>query len=182
MGSPLLETEFTVADEMRVYRKWLADHPGLKNFRDGKLLILSPSCPGQPDLKNLTASAITPSGKEVPLPFDKAIINQTGGISLFIEGILTRTVPKGSRVRFQRNPGETANINPDYLFQAALETWEAEKILPRLEEENIRFQIDTKATAQDAGKGVRLRQWRIDLFIHNDDLPAWEKFRAQHSV
>ena len=64
----------------------------------------------------------------------------------------------------------------DYVSEGRLEVPEANKILPRLEKEGIRFRIDTDVSAH----GRRFDEARIELFIHVDDVPAWEKIRMDY--
>lgn len=179
MASKLLETEFTVVDQMRVSHKWMAEYPELRGFGDGHLLVLAPSCAGELDLANLGGVATTPSGKEAPLAFDKVIVNKAGGVSLFFEGIFTKTVPNGSTVRFKRAFEEkTVNDDAKYVFKERLGVSEAERILPRLEKEGIRFQIDPDLSPH--GSIYNFHDNRIALFVHVDDVTTWERIRPDY--
>jgi hypothetical protein len=178
MPSQLLELEFTVTEAMRVNRRWMAKDPEWKGLCDGKLLILAPWCPGERGIENLSAVAKTPAGKIVPLKFDKITVNESGCVSLFFEGILTRTVPINSTVRFEKIP-KPPDEEGQYIAQERLDVFEAERILPRLEMEGIRFQIDADVSSHPSGEGP-LRDQRIGLYVHVDDIPAWEKFRSEY--
>jgi len=175
MNAQLLDLEFTVVDNIRVDHKWTMETPELNGYGGGKLLVLAPSCVRDTDLADVNALAITPSGKEVPLEFDKLIVSKVGCISLFFEGIFVTTVPVGSKVRFER----AADDDTQYVAQGRLDIPEADRILPRLEKEGIRFQIDTDLSTHPSGK-CAFRDGRIALFVHVDDVPAWEKVRADY--
>jgi len=177
MGSKLLSVEFTVADEIRVDRKWMQGVKELEGFGDGRMLMLLPACSGEEDTENLLAIATTREGKEAALEFDALIVNEKGRVSLFIEGILSKTVPNGSKVRFERNP--EAEEDAQYISQGRLDVPEADRILPRMEREGIRFQIDTDVGTHPSGK-CSFRDGRIELFVHVQDIPAWEKVRADY--
>ena len=140
--------------------------------------MLAPPCADHPDLANLSAVAMTPSGKQVQLEFDKAIANKSGSISLFFAGILTKTVPVGSIVKFEGV--EAADDDSQYVEQEGLEVFEADMILPRLEKEGIRFRIDVDTSRSTPGRVRNFRDSRIGLFIHVDDVPAWQKIRADY--
>ena len=103
MNPQLLDTEFTVVDEIRVNRRWAAEYPEMKGLCDGKMLVLGPPCLGELDFAGLSAMGTTPQGGEVALGFDKVIVNKGGCVGLFFAGIFTRTVPKGTKVRFGKN-------------------------------------------------------------------------------
>jgi hypothetical protein len=179
MNSRLLDTEFTVVDEIRVNHQWAAQYPEMKGLCDGKLLVLGPPCAGEIEVEGLSAVATTPQGVEVALGFDKVIVNKGGCIGLFFAGIFTRTVPKGTTVRFGKVSEEGAEDDAQYVPQGILDVPEADRILPRLEKEGIRFEIDTDVSTHPSGKcGV----WdgRIALFVHMEDVAAWEKIRAEY--
>jgi len=180
MSTQLLEIEFTVVDEIRVNRKWATEYPEWKGFCDGKLLVLTPSCAGEPEIANLNALATTPSGKEVSLAFDKVIVNKAGRVSLFFEGIFTKTVPNGSKVRFGKNSEDVRDDDAKYITQGKLNVPEADRILPRLEKEGVRFQIDTDLSTHPVGRDGSFRDSRIELFIHVDDVQAWEKIGSDY--
>lgn len=63
-----------------------------------------------------------------------------------------------------------------YVIEGKLDVFEADKILPRLEREGVRFQIDTDVSAHVRGKS----ESRITLYVHADDVPAWEKIRGDY--
>ena len=72
----------------------------------------------------------------------------------------------------------TSDDSEKYLEQGALDVREAESILPRLEKENLRFQIETDLSSH-ARSGRDFRDSRVTLFVHADDLAAWEKIRSE---
>lgn len=65
-----------------------------------------------------------------------------------------------------------------YRSQGDLDPDEAKRILPRLEQAGVRFQIAT-----DASGGAGLRRYlvdgRIQLFVHEDDVAAWQRIRQE---
>ncbi len=75
------------------------------------------------------------------------------------------------------------NGDQAFQFQGALDCNEAETILPRLEKEKIRFQIETDPTSHYVapliGDGV-YNDNRIKLFVHADDIHAWQKIRNEY--
>ncbi len=113
------------------------------------------------------------------MDFDKVIVNERGVVSLFFEGILTKTVPNGTKVRFGRGSDAAGSDDAQYVDQGRLNIPEADRILPRLESEGIRFQIDTDVSTHPSGK-CGFRDGRIALFVHVDDVPAWDKIRAEY--
>jgi len=179
MNPQLLNTEFTVVDEIKVNHKMTLEYPDMKGLPDGKLLVLAPPCAGEFDLTDLSAMATTPSGAEVPLAFDKMIVNKGGNIGLFVAGIFVKTVPKDSKVRFSAVSKDTVNDDAKYIAQVKLNIPEADVILPRLEKEGIRFEIDTDVSTPHNAKGFSQNN-RITLFIHVDDVPAWEKVSEEY--
>lgn len=68
-----------------------------------------------------------------------------------------------------------AGADNDFELQCGLDIFEAERILPRLEKEAIRFQIETKI------KGTRgySAPSAIDLYVHRDDEERFKKILAE---
>ena len=73
----------------------------------------------------------------------------------------------------------TEDDDADYGAQGRLDVPEADRILPRLEKDGIRFQIDTDISTHPGGE-CSFRDGRIALFVHVDDVPAWEKIRGDY--
>ena len=65
-----------------------------------------------------------------------------------------------------------------YLPQGGLDASEANRILPRLEKDKIRFQIATDVSGRQNFRQP-LRHPRVQLFIHGDDLEAWQRIRIE---
>jgi hypothetical protein len=66
----------------------------------------------------------------------------------------------------------------EYVSQGRLATNEAERILPRLEKEKIRFQIEPNIAGR---RNLRISlQPRVALFIHPEDVDAWLKIRDEY--
>jgi hypothetical protein len=66
----------------------------------------------------------------------------------------------------------------EYVSQGQLSVEEAERILPRLRNENIRFQIETSLPKP---RSTRLGPIdRVALFVHSDDIEAWQRIRAEY--
>jgi len=70
----------------------------------------------------------------------------------------------------------------DNEFQAEgeLSENEAERILPRLEKEKIRFQIDANVSRNGTGLSRSYSPAQIKLFVHTDDIAAWRKIRDEY--
>jgi hypothetical protein len=64
----------------------------------------------------------------------------------------------------------------EYCSQGALSLFEADRILPQLKEAKIRFRLDADPSSHGRYGGDA----RIALFVHSDDLDAWNKIRAEH--
>ena len=67
----------------------------------------------------------------------------------------------------------------EYVSQGRLEPHEAARILSRLEKEQIRFQIDTNVAGRRNFR-TPLRDSRVTLFVHPDDVAAWVKIRGEY--
>lgn len=65
----------------------------------------------------------------------------------------------------------------DFCIQGGLSVGEADRILPRLEADDIRFEIDANPAPGSARNFDSAP--RITLYIHVDDLPRWEKIRDE---
>ncbi|HEX4084397.1 MAG TPA: hypothetical protein VHY22_05785, partial [Chthoniobacteraceae bacterium] len=142
----LLETAFTVMDEIRMNPAWSARYPGYAGISDGILLLLDPpSSATEEEIESASAMATMPDGSEKELEFHKAIVNKAGCIGLYFAKEKSEIVPKGSTVRFKESemPDPPAESEDGYVLQGQFDIPEANKILPRLEKEGIRFQIDT---------------------------------------
>ena len=66
----------------------------------------------------------------------------------------------------------------DYVSQGRLSVEEAERILPRLQNEKIRFQIETSLPKPCSTKIGPID--RVELFVHADDVEAWRRIRAEY--
>jgi hypothetical protein len=67
-----------------------------------------------------------------------------------------------------------AGPDNDFEFQCELEPFEAERMLPRLEEEKIRFQVETKDSDHWGARGYS-KTSAIRLYIHGDDEERFRK-------
>ncbi len=65
----------------------------------------------------------------------------------------------------------------DYVSQGRLSVEEAERILPRLQNEKIRFQIETSLPKPRSSKIGPID--RVELFVYADDVEAWQLIRAE---
>jgi hypothetical protein len=76
-----------------------------------------------------------------------------------------------------------ANIDDgdEFVSQGDLEIDEADRLLPRLKNDGIRFEIAMKEIPQFQGKnlGPRPPVAMITLFVHPSDLDAWLKIRNE---
>lgn len=176
MTQSLLDTEFTVADQIKVNHEWTEKYPEWKGLGDGILMILDPPCPAAEDFTGLSAAATTSSRSGFVLAFDKAVVNNGGYIGLFFEDVSSDIVPTGSKVRFVASSDEPMDGEDQFVAQGSLEVPEANKILPRLAKEGIRFRIDTDVSAHARS----YNEARIGLFVHVNDLPAWERIRPDY--
>jgi len=66
----------------------------------------------------------------------------------------------------------------EYISQGQLSVDEAERILARLRKESIRFQIETSLPKPRSTKLGPVE--RVALFVHSDDLEAWQEIRAEY--
>jgi len=64
----------------------------------------------------------------------------------------------------------------EYRSQGALSLYEADRILPQLKEAKIRFKLEADPSSHSRYGG----DGRIELFVHSDDIDAWNKIRAEH--
>ncbi len=71
----------------------------------------------------------------------------------------------------------SSDESEEFLAQGRLAVDEAERILPRLEKENIRFQIETFLPKPRSTKLGPVD--RVALFIHPDDVEAWRRIRNE---
>jgi hypothetical protein len=179
MGSQLLESDFTVMDQILVNREWRLEYSPLGGVHDSTLLVLLPSLTSTEDFSDVRAIATTSSGSEIVLEFDKAVVNGRGTIGLFFGGVTMEIVPIGTKVTFRRVTEENLGEDADYISQGRLDVSDAKKILARLESEGIRFQIDTDISAHPSGEH-RHYDSRIALFVHVDDLPRWESISKDY--
>ena len=73
-------------------------------------------------------------------------------------------------------------MNPEqeepYQPQGGLDVGEAKRILARLEEKKIRFQLETDVSGRKVFRQP-LKDARVQLFIHAGDLEAWQRIRAE---
>jgi hypothetical protein len=67
----------------------------------------------------------------------------------------------------------------EYVSQGRLATAEAGRILPRLEKEKIRFQIEPNIAGRQTFR-IPLLAPRVALFIHPEDVDAWLKIRDEY--
>ena len=73
----------------------------------------------------------------------------------------------------------TPEETTEYVPQGRLATNEAARILPRLEREKIRFQIETNVAGRRNFR-TPLRDSRVALFIHPEDVEAWLRIRTEY--
>jgi hypothetical protein len=73
----------------------------------------------------------------------------------------------------------TSEENIEYISQGRLATNEAERILPRLKKERIRFQIQTDVAGRQNFRAP-LRDPRVELFIHPADVATWSGIRNEY--
>jgi hypothetical protein len=66
----------------------------------------------------------------------------------------------------------------EYVSQGRLSVEEAERILPRLQNDNIRFQIETSLPQPRSSRNGPID--RVELFVHADDVQAWQGIRAEY--
>jgi hypothetical protein len=66
----------------------------------------------------------------------------------------------------------------EFVSQGRLSVEAAERILTRLRNERIRFQIETSLPKP---RSTRLGPVdRVELFVHTDDIAAWQRIRAEY--
>ena len=68
-----------------------------------------------------------------------------------------------------------------YVSQGRLDVKEAELILPRLKSAKIRFEISTDLSNRKNFQ-FPMRNSRIELFVHQDDLEAWQAIRSEYYI
>jgi hypothetical protein len=83
------------------------------------------------------------------------------------------------RLTLRPNSLVTPDETTEYVSQGRLTTSEAGRILPRLEKEKIRFQIETYVAGRRNFR-TPLRDSRVALFIHPEDVGAWSKIRNEY--
>jgi len=130
-GAKLLDTTFTVVDQIRMNPKWTARYPGFDQFSNGILLLLDPpSCATDEEIERATAMASPPDGEELELEFHRAIVNKAGCIGLFFANEKSEIVPNGSTVIFKdtRLPVPLAEEQSGYVPQGQVDLFEARKI------------------------------------------------------
>jgi hypothetical protein len=66
-----------------------------------------------------------------------------------------------------------------FVIQGTLEPGEAERLLPRLEKDGVRFEIDAGDITVVATRGGPRRSSQITLFVHREDVDAWYKIRSE---
>jgi hypothetical protein len=74
-------------------------------------------------------------------------------------------------------PPMSSEESVEFLSQGRLAVDEAERILPRLEKEKIRFQIETFLPKPRSTKFGPID--RFELYIHPDDVEAWRRIRNE---
>ena len=67
-----------------------------------------------------------------------------------------------------------------YQSEGDLNPLEAKRILPRLAELNLRFQIETDTSNHRNRSTAPINDARIRLFVHVDDIAAWRKMRREY--
>jgi len=83
-------------------------------------------------------------------------------------------------------PGSTPNppamgteAPTPYQSEGDLNPLEAKRILPRLAELNVRFQIEADVGNHPNRSTAPINDARIRLFVHVDDLEAWRQIRRE---
>ena len=66
-----------------------------------------------------------------------------------------------------------------FSFERPLDVGEAKRVLPRLEKEKIRFQIETDVSTHLRTSTSTFRDSRVKLYIHVDDIARWEEIRHE---
>jgi hypothetical protein len=73
----------------------------------------------------------------------------------------------------------TPEEEASFSFEGPLDVGEAKRVLPRLEKEKIRFQIETDVSTHLRKSTGPFRDSRIKLFVHVDDIARWQKIRDE---
>jgi hypothetical protein len=73
-----------------------------------------------------------------------------------------------------RPPGEDA-----FQFERPLDVGEAKRVLPRLEKDGVRFQIETDVSTHLRKSTGPFRDSRVKLYVHVDDTARWRKIRDE---
>jgi hypothetical protein len=68
-----------------------------------------------------------------------------------------------------------------YVSQGRLDVKEAEVILPRLKSAKIKFEISTDLSGRRNFQAP-IKDSRIELFVHQDDLDAWQAIRSEYYI
>ena len=66
-----------------------------------------------------------------------------------------------------------------FQYERPLDVGEAKRVLPRLEEAGVRFQIETDVSTHVGKSTGPFRDSRVKLFVHVDDIARWEKIRDE---
>ena len=66
-----------------------------------------------------------------------------------------------------------------FLYERALDVGEAKRVLPHLERDGVRFQIETDVSTHLHKSTGPFRDSRVKLFIHVDDVARWQKIRDE---
>lgn len=61
-----------------------------------------------------------------------------------------------------------------FQFEGELDTTDAQRLLPRLEEEKVRFELAVDSSGSDRDY---VHESRVKLFVHVEDLARWRKVR-----
>ena len=66
-----------------------------------------------------------------------------------------------------------------FQFERPLDVGEAKRVLPRLEKDGVRFQIETDVSTHLRKSTSTFRDSRVKLFVHVDDIARWQKIRDE---
>ncbi len=67
-----------------------------------------------------------------------------------------------------------------FVSQGTFEVEEADRLLPRLKADGIRFEIEMKTVPQRGRNSVpEPSTSNVALFVHSSDIEAWQKIRGE---
>ena len=69
-----------------------------------------------------------------------------------------------------------------FRHEGPLDVGEAKRVLPRLERDGIRFQIEANVSTHLRRSVSTYRDSRITLFVHADNVVKWRKIRDENDM